>query len=454
MNRKRPIWLLLIIMFCINFLLVDRASSSPPVTKIYVDPVSATAAQGGSITISVKVVEASDFYGYQFYLGWNSPVLEVTDVREGDFPGRSGVYPTSFIEKRYNNEGYILVSGTLKGAAKGVDGSGTLAIITFTVESSDATGLFLYNVIVNNSFLVHAPLVLEDGYVNVTPPRFHVEPASIEDPTLTPNESFTVNVTLSDVEGLSSLGFRLGYDATLLNATNVSVVRFLNDPQVIDKGINQTLGFVWVNIDAPSAATSSGTGTVANVTFVVRAVGETLLDIYGTQLNDTLLRMKGPGFRNSPPAEDGYFSNIPLGHDIRVTRLTPMPVKVTVGQSINVNVTVLNAGAFNETFDVTLSYADTIIETKQDVALSPGEKKALLFTWTTNDVPPGTYTLKAEASVVEGETKKTNNVFTYSSVVIEPLPTSNLYLYVAGGILVAVAIVIVVVYFMKVRKPK
>jgi hypothetical protein len=307
---------------------------------------------------------------------------------------------------------------------------------------------------VNNSFLVHAPLVLEDGYVNVTPPRFHVEPASIEDPTLTPDESFTVNVTLSDVEDLSSLGFRLGYDATQLNATNVSVVRFLNDPQVIDKGINQTLGFVWVNIDAPSAATSSGTGTVANVTFVVRAVGETLLDIYDTQLNDTLLRMKGPGFRNSPPAEDGYFSNIPLGHDIRVTRLTPMPTKVTVGQSINVNVTVLNAGAFNETFDVTLSYADTIIETKQDVALSLREKKALLFTWTTNDVPPGTYTLKAEASTVEGETKKTNNVFTYSSVVIEPLPTSNLYLYVAGGILVAVAIVIVVVYFMKVRKPK
>lgn len=453
LNYKKLIWVPLMVILSFSFIFVCRISSSPPPTKIYIDPVSTTAPQGQSVTVNVKVVGASDFYGYQFYLSWNSVVLEVTDVEEGDFPGRSGVYQTSFIEKRYNNEGYILVSGTLKATVRGVDGAGTLAIITFTVESSAASGLFLYNVVVNDSFLQHTPFVLEDGYVNVAAPKFHVEPSVIDDPALTASESFTINVTLSDVDSLSSFGFRLAYDTTLLNATNVSVVRFLNEPQVIDKGINQTLGFVWVTVNAPAAVPSSGGGTVANVTFSVRDVGETVLDIYDTQLNDTLFRSRGPAFGHIPPAEDGYFSNIPLGHDIRVSRLTPLPVKLTEGQSVYVNVTVMNVGAFNETFDVTLSYSNTVIETKHDVTLNIGEKKILSFEWNTANVSPGTYILKAEASVVEGETKKSNNVLTYSSIIIEPAPSSNIYLY-AGVVAVVAVLAVGIVYFMKVKKTK
>jgi hypothetical protein len=94
-------------------------------------------------------------------------------------------------------------------------------------------------------------------------------------------------------------------------------------------------------------------------------------------------------------------------HDIAVTSITL--TRVATGELVNVTVVVKNNGTVNETFNVTLYYDSTPIETQNVTDLAFGVNTTLLFVWNTTDVSAGTYTIKAVASQVEGETITLNN---------------------------------------------
>jgi len=97
--------------------------------------------------------------------------------------------------------------------------------------------------------------------------------------------------------------------------------------------------------------------------------------------------------------------------DLVILTLTVNPPQVAVGQSVTISVTVKNDGTFTETNINVTVYRDSIVIGTQIVASLPkAASKTLSFTWNTAGVELDTYTIKAAAKVVAGETNKENNV--------------------------------------------
>lgn len=212
-------------------------------------------------------------------------------------------------------------------------------------------------------------------------------------------QNFTVNIEISDVVDLYGWEFRLGWNATLLEALNVTEGPFLKqggDTFFCSK-INNTAGYMIVDCtllgNVPGV---SGNGTLAIVEFYVETVGDCTLDLYGTILiNSAEQPIEHTAF-------DGYYYT--SVHDVAVTNLA--------ASESSVNVTVENQGTHTETFNVSTYYTrltDPLIGT-QTVTLELGANITLTFTWT----PPayGRYEILAEASIVEGETDTDDNIRT------------------------------------------
>jgi len=114
-------------------------------------------------------------------------------------------------------------------------------------------------------------------------------------------------------------------------------------------------------------------------------------------------------------------------HDIAIVSVTPSTTRVKLGDFVNINVTVANEGSFTETFNVTLYYDSTQIETPQNVTdLVAGANYTLSFVWSTTDVAEEvyaaidkqkTYNITATASTVSGETDTADNTLELDRVV-------------------------------------
>lgn len=451
----------IMLIFVVGATMVGVVKSPSVLPKIYVDPLTNTASVGEYFSVNIKILGVSDLYTYCFYLRWDPDVLDVTNVTEGDFLSKGGAFQTAFTQKMYNvtgpegYKGYVYTVDSLLGGFLGVSGSGTLATVTFLVKSEDGSALDLYETTLIDPLGSNKPYGMphseEDGYFNVSPvPKFHVVPKSTVDATLRPGDTLNINVTISDVVELQGFEFKLGYNTTVLNATDVTVTPFLNEPTSVDKGMNNTLGYLWVKVNSTAAEPVSGSGTLANVTYQIVGEGECILDLYQTKVNDTL---SGTVSEHSPFAEDGYFNNIPLGHDIAVKRVSVFPYDITAGESVSINVTIGNEGGFDESFNVSISYDGTLIEAREDITLEAVTKKIEEFTWDTTGVPADTYTITAEASVVVNETDTDDNILVSRAITIKEQSGSSFLLYAAAGIGVVIAVA-ALIYFVKVRKPR
>ena len=111
-------------------------------------------------------------------------------------------------------------------------------------------------------------------------------------------------------------------------------------------------------------------------------------------------------------------------HDVAVTSVTASPTTITVGESVAITVVVENKGTEAETFDVAAYYDDTVIGTQTVTSLAPGASETLTFTWDTAEAGPGTYTIKAEASILAGETDLANNILIDGTVTVEKITTA------------------------------
>lgn len=131
---------------------VNASSSS---TTIFIDPSEINASTlevppGDNFTIKVNVSEVADLYAFEFYLFWDSPLLNWTDAVEGGFLGHydnETWIPAPLTLKDYQDYGWLQISSTLTGdpPPPGVSGNGTLAIVTFLVEDRGETTIEFYN---------------------------------------------------------------------------------------------------------------------------------------------------------------------------------------------------------------------------------------------------------------------------------------------------------------------
>jgi len=110
-------------------------------------------------------------------------------------------------------------------------------------------------------------------------------------------------------------------------------------------------------------------------------------------------------------------------HDIAVTNIVASPSVGYVGDNVSIVVTTVNLGDATETFDVTLYQNGTEIATSEVSAISPNQRIALNFTWSTSNVAEGSYVIGASAEPVPGEVNVENNVFTDGIVTLLTRPS-------------------------------
>jgi len=80
-----------------------------------------------------------------------------------------------------------------------------------------------------------------------------------------------------------------------------------------------------------------------------------------------------------------------MDHDIAIISVTPSPTTVRLGDLVNITVVVENKGTNNETFDTTVYYDTSAIETKTVQNLTADKSATLTFTWDTTDVKEEIY---------------------------------------------------------------
>lgn len=159
----KSVFLLLVLIFSTSFLTELSASA---VTTVFVYPSSSTVAVGQTFFIDVKISDVVDLYGWEFKLGWNPNLLNVTDVTEGPFLRQGG---STFFSKKINNTaGYILVDCTLLGSVLGVSGGGTLATVKFYAKGEGTSVLDLYDTKLVNSLEQPIAHTANDGSVTVS----------------------------------------------------------------------------------------------------------------------------------------------------------------------------------------------------------------------------------------------------------------------------------------------
>jgi PKD repeat protein len=116
--------------------------------------------------------------------------------------------------------------------------------------------------------------------------------------------------------------------------------------------------------------------------------------------------------------------HVPLP-DIAITAAAPSAAIVVSGDTVNINVTAENLGTPYENFPVTAYYDDIPIGTMPVTNLAPGASINLTFSWNTTGVPLGNYTIRANATAVQGEVNVTNNEIIDGTIWIVASPVAS-----------------------------
>ncbi|HUW47377.1 MAG TPA: dockerin type I domain-containing protein [Patescibacteria group bacterium] len=217
-------------------------------------------------------------------------------------------------------------------------------------------------------------------------------------------QSFSINVTVSDVVDLYAWEIELSWNPSLLGTISVTEGSFLKSggDTFFIYSWNDTQGHSLIDCTLIGQIVGvSGSGVLATVTFLVLGLGETPLDLHDEVLldhNETQIACQ---------VSDGY-CYLNVSHDVAIVNVEASPMIALIGNSVNINVTVQDVGAFNESFNVTV-YAGSQTIGMEPVSLSSGSSANLLFTWDTAGYAKGDYAITASASVLQGEVNIANN---------------------------------------------
>jgi hypothetical protein len=266
------------------------------------------------------------------------------------------------------------------------------------------------------------------------------------------SHSFSINVTISNVGnetvGLGAIEFRLTYNTTLLDAVTTHLTPISEDyldnyvglvtPYDDQAPINDTLGKIrWGAIVKDIYDPFVGSGALLTIDFNATAEGSCALHLYDTLLA-WIEKVTSPTFPDTGEyvldtdysVEDGSITVIPEFpvHDVAVTDISASSYEVDINTQliVTINVTVANEGDFPETFDVTVRYDTTDIDTENVTDLAAGDSTTVDFEWSVTGVPLGIpYTIEAEA-ILAGDDDPTNNKMTseWTITIVPEFPTS------------------------------
>jgi len=201
--------------------------------------------------------------------------------------------------------------------------------------------------------------------------------------------------TSATVGDTVSISVRIENQGTVTEVTTVTVEAGTNSvgsrSVTLDIGVNQTLQFPW-----DTSAFSPGVYQLRAEAAAV--AGETdRADNTGTGGTVTL--------------------QSPRIHDVAITSVTADKTNVQIGETVSITAVVANQGNVPESTMVTTFAGASTLGTLI-AGLVVGGNSALAFTWDTTGFPAGDYPVRAEASMVAGETDTADNALTDGTVVV------------------------------------
>jgi len=162
--KKNKIFVFLLVTFIFS---IGISSASP--TRLYIYPSSINKAVGNTFTVDVKVEDVANLFAWDFSMKFNQSILECLSVVEGPFLKQYGTRCVgAIVDKTYidNRLGTILSGCSLSKPDVKVDGSGTLATITFRVKGVGKSTLDLYDTMLIDSDVKDIVHEVIDGNFN------------------------------------------------------------------------------------------------------------------------------------------------------------------------------------------------------------------------------------------------------------------------------------------------
>lgn len=283
-----------------------------------------TPAYGESFSVNVTVQNVTGLYGYEFKLYWNTTLLDCVGVNVTP-PAEWG--ENYFIAKNETDEAlgryWLAVSMLNVTGVYPFTGNATLVTLTFKITydaiyPENVTSLLdLADTYLSDPNAEPIPHVAVDGeyWLYSTKPKIAVEPSIYTSKKV---ETFSVNITISDVVNLYSYEFKLGYDTALLDVVGLEVGTFLQQPYyVYTFSMNDAAGFVALGVACQAPAPpANGSGLLATITFKTVAVvwpdpaQNTSLHLYDTLLKTNL------GVVVPHDTVDGLYGYTPIPGDV------------------------------------------------------------------------------------------------------------------------------------------
>jgi len=172
--RKAIAFVLTALILFYSLIIFTSCSQGQSTPTIYVDP-SWTTVQPNetAVSINVSITQATNVSGWEFSLYYANSILHSVTATEGDFLAKGGPSTWFWIEEL--NDNYNSTHGRvslaclqLGNATEGVDGSGTLATITFQPLSGGTSTLHLSNLdLVDPGANKIRPINSSDGTIQV-----------------------------------------------------------------------------------------------------------------------------------------------------------------------------------------------------------------------------------------------------------------------------------------------
>jgi Cohesin domain len=168
MNRIRIPMLVVTTLVLISLGSLSTFGTAVPVT-LSIQPVSSSIVAGSSETLDINIANVPDLFGFQFDVSFAPGVLSAVSITEGSFLLGGG--STFFLPGDIDNGAGTIAStaDTLLGSVPGVNGSGTLAVLTLTGLAQGTSAISLSNVFLLDSSLDLIPSNILNANLKVTP---------------------------------------------------------------------------------------------------------------------------------------------------------------------------------------------------------------------------------------------------------------------------------------------
>lgn len=128
-------------------------------------------------------------------------------------------------------------------------------------------------------------------------------------------------------------------------------------------------------------------------------------------INEEIILKGGDQFVNETYLRSIIDSYLALEHDIAILDVSINPRSLSKGEILNMTITITNSGKQSESFNITIYFNNTSLETLLRNFLEPNASKTLTFDLNTTDFPEGYYDIIVYANPVQNELNIADNLY-------------------------------------------